>query len=63
VKAGLAEMKNAVNRHEPVDKVTVIVHGKIHDNLIKAFDLKLPAEEEEEKEHGHEEEEGDHMET
>jgi len=59
VKAGLTELRNAVNHHEPVDKVTVIVHGKIHDNLIKAFDLKLPAEEDEEKEHGHEE--GDHM--
>ena len=59
VKAGLTELRNAVNHHEPVDKVTVIVHGKIHDNLIKAFDLKLPAEEDEEKEHDHEE--GDHM--
>jgi hypothetical protein len=57
VKAGLTELRNAVNHHEPVDKVAVIVHGKIHDILIKAFDLKLPAEEEE-KEHGHEE--GDH---
>ena len=59
VKAGLTELRNAVSHHDPVDKVTVIVHGKIHDNLIKAFDLKLPAEEEEEKEHGHDE--GDHM--
>lgn len=54
VKAGLAGLRNAFNHHEPVDKVTVIVHGKIHDNLIKAFDLQLPAEEEE-KDHGHEE--------
>jgi hypothetical protein len=58
VKAGLRELRNAINHHEPLDKVTIIVHGKIHDSLIKAFDLKLPAEEEE-KEHGHEE--GDHM--
>lgn len=57
VKSSLTELKNAVNRHKPVDEVMVIVHGKIHDNLIKAFDLKLPAEGEE-KEHGHKEGEG-----
>jgi hypothetical protein len=60
VKSSLTELKNAINRHKPVDEVMVIVHGKVHDNLIKAFDLKLPAEvqEEEEGEHGHEEGDG-----
>lgn len=53
VKVGLTELRNAINHHEPLDKVTVIVHGKIHDNLINAFDLKLPKEEP--KEHDHEE--------
>ena len=61
VKSSLTEIKNAINRHKPVDEVTIIVHGKVHDNLIKAFDLKLPPEGEDQ-EHGHEKgsEEGDH---
>jgi hypothetical protein len=58
VKSSLTELKNAINRHKPVDEVTIIVHGKVHDNLIRAFDLKLPAEGEDQ-EHGHEEGEDD----
>lgn len=42
VKAGLGKLRTAVNHKESPDDVAIIVHGQIHENLIKAFDLKLP---------------------
>jgi hypothetical protein len=41
VKAGLAELRTAISHKEHVDDVTVLVHSKIHENLEKAFGLKM----------------------
>ena len=40
-KAGLTELRNAINHKEHVDGVTIIVHSKIREKLKKAFNLKM----------------------
>lgn len=42
VKAGLQNLKSILSHKGPVDAVMIIVHGQIHDSLIKAYDLELP---------------------
>jgi hypothetical protein len=42
VKAGLKNLKSAISHKEPADDVAIIVHGQMHDSLIKAYGLKLP---------------------
>jgi hypothetical protein len=46
VESGIAKLKDSIDRKESVEAVTVIVHGQIHENLQKAFNLQLevPAE-------------------
>jgi len=38
---GLVKLRAAINHKAPVDDVVVIVHGQIHENLVKAFGLKV----------------------
>jgi hypothetical protein len=38
---GISELQMAVDSESPVDDVTVITHGQVHDNLGKAFGLSL----------------------
>ncbi|AIF84880.1 hypothetical protein NTE_02842 [Candidatus Nitrososphaera evergladensis SR1] len=44
LRSGLDELKNAVDGQSSLEAVTVIVHGKVHQNLMDAFSL--PMEEE-----------------
>lgn len=39
VKDGLAKLRHAINHKNHAEKVMVIVHGQIHENLIQAFGL------------------------
>ncbi|AIC15665.1 hypothetical protein [Nitrososphaera viennensis] len=41
LRSGLNELKSAVDSRASLESVTVIVHGKVHENLAKAFDLPL----------------------
>jgi hypothetical protein len=38
---GLVKLRAAINHKAPVDDVMVIVHGQIHESLVKAFGLKV----------------------
>lgn len=39
--SGILRLQDSISRKEPLDVVTVIVHGQIHENLKKAFNLQL----------------------
>lgn len=39
--SGILRLQDSIARKEPLDVVTVIVHGQIHENLKKAFNLQL----------------------
>lgn len=41
VESGIAKLIDSIDRRESLDAVTVIVHGQIHENLQKAFNLQL----------------------
>lgn len=41
VESGIAKLKDSIDRKESLEAVTVIVHGQIHENLQKAFNLQL----------------------
>lgn len=44
LRAGLDELKSAIANQKPVDDVTVILHGKVHQNLMDAFHLPMHPE-------------------
>ncbi|HVX02302.1 MAG TPA: hypothetical protein VHA09_04045 [Nitrososphaera sp.] len=45
LRAGLDELKSAIYNKASLDAVTVIVHGKVHQNLMDAFSLPMAGEE------------------
>jgi ferritin-like protein len=56
IDAALPDLIEAINDKAPINDVSVIIHGRIHPNMITAFELKLAGHTEEHDEH----EEGDH---
>jgi hypothetical protein len=44
LRAGLDELKSAIANQKSVDDVTVILHGKVHQNLMEAFHLPMASE-------------------
>jgi hypothetical protein len=44
LRAGLDELKSAVESQKSLDDMTLIIHGKVHQNLMDAFHLKMQEE-------------------
>jgi hypothetical protein len=44
LRAGLDELKSAIASQQPPGDVTVVVHGKVHQNLMDAFHLPMQSE-------------------